>query len=1085
MPDSKSPLSTISENRPRFSPEEAGELARTLYGVTGALHALPSERDQNFRVTAGNGEVFVLKISGAGERRGILDLQHAALEHLAAHFEEAAWPRICRTGDGASITRVDGHGGRRHLVRMLTFVDGRPLCDARPHSPGLLNHLGAFLGRLNRAFADFTHEEKQSELIWNMDNGPDVVRRYAGLMPDAGRRDLVLGFCEAYEQAVGPWLDTLPRQFIHNDANDQNVLVRLGAAGRRGRLGRLDHAGRMGAAGRLGQPEDLAPSELVVAGLIDFGDMVHSCALFEPAVAAAYVMLGKSEPLSAAAHVVAGYHAEHPLSDLELELLYHCAVMRLCMSVAISAHQQVAEPENTYLSVSEQNAWDLLEKLEGTSPSFAEYLFRDACGRTPCPQTPGIEAYLSSKRGAFAPVMGPGVDLSTALVFDLSVSSPDRALLGGYIGVDDLSREVFRRMEEAGAEAGIGRYDEARQVYSAGQFALDSDEMPERRTIHLGMDVFLPAGSPVFAPMAGTVHSFRNNTQPLDYGPCIILEHAAEEPVGTEEPERTEVPEHTEEPERTAGSAPTFYTLYGHLSVESLNGLFAGKRIEEGERFATLGDPSVNGGWPPHLHFQVVSDMLGKQGDFPGVGGPSQRNVWRSLSPDPNAILGVPAGAFPPDQRTPREVLSSRREHIGRSLSVSYRRPLKIVRGYMQYLYDDEGRAFLDAVNNVPHVGHSHPRVVAASHRQMAVLNTNTRYLHDNLVDYAERLCAKLPDPLSVCFFVNSGSEANDLALRLARAYSGQRDLFILDGAYHGNLTSLVDISPYKFDGPGGEGAPPHVHKVPLPDPYRGPYKGYSPETGARYAEHVRERIYSLAEQDRGVSAFITESLPGCGGQIVLPDGYFKAAFQHVRESGGVCIADEVQVGFGRVGSHFWGFETQDAVPDIVTLGKPIGNGHPLGAVVTTPEIAGTFDNGMEYFNTFGGNPVSCAIGLAVLDIIEEEGLQANALEVGGYLLEGLRSLAADRPIIGDVRGMGLYVGVELVLDRDTLEPGGHQASYVANRMRDHGVLISTDGPLHNVLKIKPPLVFTRENADYLLHCLGKVLEEDYLRYPG
>lgn len=1035
-------MSVISEKRPRFSPEEAGELALSLYGVSGALRALPSERDQNFLLTAGNGEVLVLKISGAGERRGNLDLQHAALEHLAAQFEEAAWPRVRRTGTGASITLVDGHGGLRHLVRMLTFVDGRPLCDVRPHGPGLLNHLGAFLGRLTRAFACFSHEERQPELIWNMDNGPDVVRRYAGLIPNAGRRELVMGFCEAYEQAVGPWLDTLPRRFIHNDANDQNILIRRA------------------------HPEDPASSELDVAGLIDFGDMAHSCALFEPAVAAAYVMLGKSDPLSTATHVVAGYHAEHPLTDLDLKLMYHCAVMRLCMSVAISAHQQVAEPENTYLSVSEKNAWDLLEKLADVSPSFAEYLFRDACGLPPCPQTPGIEAYLSSKRGAFAPVMGPGVALSTALVFDLSVSSPDRALLGGSIGVDDLTREIFQRMDSTGSEAGIGRYDEARQVYTAGQFTLDSDEVPERRTVHLGMDVFLPAGSPVFAPMEGTVHSFRNNTQPLDYGPCIILEHAAEDTEGM------------------AGSALTFYTLYGHLSVESLTGLYEGKRIEKGERFATLGDTAVNGGWPPHLHFQVVTDMLGKKGDFPGVAGPGQRNVWRSLSPDPNAILGVPVGAFPPDPRTRREVLSSRREHIGRSLSVSYRRPLKIVRGHMQYLYDDEGRAFLDAVNNVPHVGHSHPRVVAASHRQMAVLNTNTRYLHDNLVDYAERLCAKLPEPLRVCFFVNSGSEANDLALRLARAYTGQRDLLILDGAYHGNLTSLIDISPYKFDGPGGEGAPPHVHKVPLPDPYRGPYRGYSAKAGAQYADHVRERIDSLAAQDRGISAFIAESLPGCGGQIVLPDGYFKEAFRHVREAGGVCIADEVQVGFGRVGSHFWGFETQDAVPDIVTLGKPIGNGHPLGAVVTSVEIAGAFDNGMEYFNTFGGNPVSCAIGLEVLDIIEEEGLQDNALEVGGYLMESLRALAPDRPIIGDVRGMGLYLGVELVLDRDMLEPGGHQASYAANRMRDHGVLISTDGPLHNVLKIKPPLVFTRENADDLLRCLGKVLEEDYLRFP-
>ncbi|MBM3262355.1 MAG: aminotransferase class III-fold pyridoxal phosphate-dependent enzyme, partial [candidate division Zixibacteria bacterium] len=390
--------------------------------------------------------------------------------------------------------------------------------------------------------------------------------------------------------------------------------------------------------------------------------------------------------------------------------------------------------------------------------------------------------------------------------------------------------------------------------------------------------------------------------------------------------------------------------------------------------------------------------------------------------------------------------------------------------------------AFVDAVNNVPHVGHSHPAVVRAGQRQMATLNTNTRYLHDHLVDYAERLCAFLPEPLCVCFFVNSGSEANDLALRLAQAYTGHRDMLILDGAYHGNLTSLIDISPYKFDGPGGRGAPSHVHKLLMPDPYRGVYKGYGRETGTAYARHVREKIDSLHAENRGVCAFIAESLLGCGGQIVLPDGYLAEAYAHVRNAGGVCIADEVQVGFGRVGTHFWGFETQGVIPDILTLGKPIGNGHPLGAVITTPEIADAFANGMEYFNTFGGNPVSCAIGMAVLDVMRDEGLQENAHRVGQGLMDGLRGLMDRHALIGDVRGLGFYIGAELVLDRDTLAPAGDQASYIANRMRDHGGLISTDGPLHNVLKIKPPMVFDRSNAEYLIGCLDRILREDFVR---
>jgi 4-aminobutyrate aminotransferase-like enzyme len=266
-----------------------------------------------------------------------------------------------------------------------------------------------------------------------------------------------------------------------------------------------------------------------------------------------------------------------------------------------------------------------------------------------------------------------------------------------------------------------------------------------------------------------------------------------------------------------------------------------------------------------------------------------------------------------------------------------------------------------------------------------------------------------------------------------------------------------------------------------MPDVYRGAYKQSDPQAGAKYAQHVAQAIQLLQAQGQSVSAFICESILSCGGQVILPPGYLEAVYGHVRVVGGVCIADEVQVGLGRAGSHFWAFETQGVVPDIVTIGKPIGNGHPLAAVITTPEIAASFNNGMEYFNTFGGNPVSCAIGMAVLDVIEQEQLQANALAVGNYLLAGLGQLMAKHPIVGDVRGLGLFVGIELVLDRTTLEPAGDQASYIANRMREHGILVSTDGPFHNVLKIKPPMVFNRENADFFVATLDKILAEDFV----
>lgn len=425
-----------------------------------------------------------------------------------------------------------------------------------------------------------------------------------------------------------------------------------------------------------------------------------------------------------------------------------------------------------------------------------------------------------------------------------------------------------------------------------------------------------------------------------------------------------------------------------------------------------------------------------------------------------------------------RKTLELRKKYINPSLRLSYKEPVKIVRGFLQYLYDEKGKKYLDARNNVPHVGHCHPKVIRAAQRQLCVLNSNTRYLHDNLVLYAEKLSSKMPEPLKVCTFVNSGSEANDLALRMAWAYTKEKDIIVIDQAYHGNLSSLIDISPYKFDGKGGKGAPPHVHKVETPDGYRGKYRYQDSLSGEKYSEQIRTVIKQMHRKGKGLAAFISESLMGCAGQIIFPKGYLNHAYRHVRNAGGICIADEVQIGFGRIGSHFWGFETQEVVPDVVTLGKPIGNGFPLAAVITKPEIAKAFDNGMEYFNTFGGNPVSCAVGIAVLEVIEEEDLMGNAQRTGKYFKEKLEKLKNKYPLIGDVRGKGLFLGVELVSKREALIPATKQADYIVERMKEEGILISTDGRFQNVLKIKPPLVFTQDDADLFVSTLDKILAE-------
>ncbi|XP_030594581.1 5-phosphohydroxy-L-lysine phospho-lyase [Archocentrus centrarchus] len=426
------------------------------------------------------------------------------------------------------------------------------------------------------------------------------------------------------------------------------------------------------------------------------------------------------------------------------------------------------------------------------------------------------------------------------------------------------------------------------------------------------------------------------------------------------------------------------------------------------------------------------------------------------------------------------ETLAMRKKLIGQSCRLFYSEdPVKIIRARGQYLFDENGKQYLDCISNVQHVGHCHPTITKAAAAQMDLLNTNSRFLHDNIVLYADRLAATLPKKLCVFYFVNSGSEANDLALRLARQYTRHEDVIVLDHAYHGHLMSLIDISPYKFRKLAGQKE--WVHVAPLPDTYRGIYREDHPNPVQAYADTVKDVIEDVHKKGRKISAFFAESLPSVGGQIILPQGYFSKVAEYVRSAGGVFVADEVQTGFGRVGHHFWAFQLQgdDFCPDIVTMGKPMGNGHPLACVATTAEIAGAFTaNKVEYFNTFGGNPVSCAIGLAVLDVIEEEDLRGNAVRVGAHLKDLLIKLKTRHELIGDVRGVGLFVGLELVTDREKT-PATEAAAHIVKRLKEEDrIVVSTDGPWENVLKFKPPMCFSMENAELVVECIDRILSD-------
>ncbi|MBJ7327399.1 MAG: aminotransferase class III-fold pyridoxal phosphate-dependent enzyme [Chthoniobacterales bacterium] len=423
------------------------------------------------------------------------------------------------------------------------------------------------------------------------------------------------------------------------------------------------------------------------------------------------------------------------------------------------------------------------------------------------------------------------------------------------------------------------------------------------------------------------------------------------------------------------------------------------------------------------------------------------------------------------------EVLALRKEFMNPGIFLYYKKPLMIVEGSMQYVWDEKGKRYLDGLGGIVtvSVGHCHPHVVAAGNKQSEIYqHSTTIYLHPNVAQYAEKLASKMPGKLKMCYFVNSGSEANDLAIMMARAATGNYDLIALRNAYHGGNQSTMGAtahSTWKYNVPHGFG----FHHALAPYPYRGTFGYDDPEAGAKYANDVKELIdYATPGK---LAGFIAESIQGVGGFVEFPPGYLQQVYEYVRAAGGVCIADEVQTGFGRTGTHFWGFETQGVIPDIVTLAKGIGNGCPLAAVVTTPEIAQSLV-GKVHFNTFGGNPVVSAMGKAVLEVIEKENLQANAHKIGNRILDGLKKLKEKHPIIGDVRGKGLMLGIELVKDRQTKEPATAECAAVLESARDLGLLLGKGGLRGQTIRFAPPMCLTEADADFLL----EVLDESFRR---
>ena len=985
------------------------------WGIEAALTRLDGEYDLNFLATGADGAGYVVKAMRPGCEAWLVDMQIAALDHIRENAPDVPVPAVIRSASGAAIESVADENGDIRLVWVLERLQGRCYAKAEPKTPDLIHQVGVALGASARALQDFTHDGLARDFKWDLMRAAWIGEHF-DVIADPARRALIEGIHGEFAQ-LEPVLADLPQQAIHNDANDYNILV----------------------TGELTEPR-------VVSGLIDLGDMCQAPRICDLAIAAAYIVLDHDAPETALAALVAGYHQANPLSAAEIDLIWPLLRVRLAVSVVNSTLMAVDNPDDPYVTISQAPAWRFLEGCDLHSGLLSARL-RAACGLPVVDGADRVMAWLNSERGNFAPLMGE--DLGEAPLGSLSVEHSTWPQNPFHMPLEEAAR-VGEEFEDNG-RIWLGYYHEPRLIYAEPAFRKGPWKASDRRTVHLAVDAFVPAGTPMFAPLRGEVFVAEYRAGHLDYGGVIILRH--ETPDGD-----------------------PFYTLYGHLNPEFLEHLKPGDIIEKGQQFCRLGDPTQNGGWAPHVHFQLALTTEGIEADWPGVGDPDEMYMWRAICPNPAALLNLADDKVRYHPTDKGAVLQGRRDHFGGNLSLTYNDPVMLVRGWKHHLFDEWGRPYLDAYNNVPHVGHAHPRIQAVAADQLKRMNSNTRYLHPAQTAFADKILSKLPEKFEVCFFVNSGTEANELALRLARAHTGAKGMVTPDHGYHGNTNGAIAISAYKFNKPGGVGKADWVELVEVADDYRGSFKRDDADRAQKFADLIDPAIAALQDRGHGVAGFIAETFPSVGGQIIPPRGYLPAVYDKVRAAGGVCIADEVQTGLGRLGNYYFGFEHQGAEPDIVVMGKPIGNGHPLGVLVTTKEIAESFDNGIEFFSTFGGSTLSCRIGKEVLDIVDDEGLQNNARTMGARLIDGLRVLEQKHACVGDVRGMGLFLGVELI------NPDGSEStaicSYVKNRMRDHRILIGSEGPKDNILKIRPPLTINAEDVDMIIRTLDQILSE-------
>ncbi|MFJ2542378.1 aminotransferase [Microbacterium sp. NPDC087589] len=1020
--------------RPDVSTDDAALIARECYGVEAAASELGSNQDRNFVLVEPDGSRSVLRVDNPVFGDDVRAAQHEALD--AYRRAGVRVPAVLAGRDGELTQRWRGFA-----VRRSEFAEGESMVDAGYLAPVVLAEFGTLAAASVNALAGLAHPGLERDQMWDMRVAYEQISALAASVTEAELRSRVRAATEDAQQALSIVAAALPVQPIHGDLTDDNV------TGMRG-----------------------ADSRLHPHTVLDLGDLGLGWRVAELAVCVSSMLHHEPERPLRVLETVAAFHADAPLIRDEALAVWPLVVLRAALLVASGWRQLEIDGDNDYAReriAGEQAIFDaatavplaeatelVLARLGFASPEFEvpagtasrpvepapedvvpeSTASEDVAPENTAPESTAPENTVpddSDDAHAELSTLLPELD-GRVVVVDPGVEA--EGLDAGRWAHPDAEALLVAEAHARGARAAVVPYGVFRLTRTTVDTASAAATWPVETEVHVAPG----PSSRMIAPAEGELKITDGGVRiALDTGWVLELRGADLEPNRSGRIERGE-------------------------SIGRLAASFENRTIVVGLRRDDA--PPTPAARPDEPVAHLVT--------------PDRVAAWSRFTADPAGLLGLPSHA----QHDHADQELRRRERIFATAQERYyEHPPQIERGWRHHLVDTTGRSYVDMVNNVAGLGHGHPTVAAAANRQLKTLATNSRFLFRGLAEYSERLIALMPEGsgLDTVLLVNSGSEAVDLGIRLAQAATGRRTVVALREAYHGWTMASDAVTTSAYDNPHALATRPDwVHVADVPNPFRGTYRGR--DTAGRYLADLAADLDGLAADGGDPAAFLCESVLGNAGGVLLPDGYLAGAYELVRARGGLCIADEVQVGFGRMGSSFWGFEQSGVMPDIVTIAKPMGNGFPIGGVITSKRIADALTTQGQFFSSAGGSTLSSSVGLAVLDAMVEDDLQRNALEVGRHLAGALRALAHRHRLIGPVHGEGLYLGVELVRDRETMEPADAEAAAICERMRELGVIVLTTSERSNVLKIKPPLCLTIESADHVVAMLDRVMGEGW-----